>query len=545
MEPDERHHHHHHHQEHHLTSPYYHPFHHHTPTTVSAAPSYNGNMPPPPPPNDGSSSSYHHSAPSSAVTAPIEPVKRKRGRPRKYDTPAQALAAKKLASSASSSSARERREQAAAGGCNNNDLVFADVFMLQIQIRKSGQSFTPHIVNITPGEDVAQKIILFAEQSKHELCILSASGAISDPSLSHLATGTSVSYQGQYEILSLRGSYIRGEHGGKTGGLSVCLSSSDGQIVGGGVGGLLKAAGPVQVILGTFQLERKKDGRNGANMFVYYDAKQVPQSRLTWPALLEHPFIKESLEEVEAREMHTAVVDHKAAWRLKGNGGQQRNEKCDSATPFKDASALGIVADVQSDMKSAVKVNSPSPEDFLGFPTQEGIKSSGDATLDKLENTSGTVKGAKVIGEDAKAMDLVLLSLERCTKSLSKRYLVYGLFLITVKGTYIGTKDLACSIQSLRIIFNLVGARAIDSVELIDKIISALLDYTDALVGMKSSEFNNIIPKSLSVTKNLVGHIEGSRIHSSYIRHWTKLVEIFVQVKPLAKLRGHWNLWSF
>lgn len=53
--------------------------------------------------------------------------------------------------------------------------------------------------------------------------------------------------QGQYEIISLSGSYIRGEHGGKTGGLSVCLSSSDGQIFGGGVGGLLKAAGPVQV----------------------------------------------------------------------------------------------------------------------------------------------------------------------------------------------------------------------------------------------------------------------------------------------------------
>ncbi|KAG2305527.1 hypothetical protein Bca52824_034178 [Brassica carinata] len=34
-------------------------------------------------------------------------------------------------------------------------------------------------------------------------------------------------------------------------------------VFGGGVGGLLKAAGPVQVILGTFQLERKKEGRNG------------------------------------------------------------------------------------------------------------------------------------------------------------------------------------------------------------------------------------------------------------------------------------------
>lgn len=42
---------------------------------------------------------------------------------------------------------------------------------------------------------------------------------------------------------------------------------------------------------------------------------------------------------------------------------------------------------------------------------------SGNATLDKLENSSRTVKGAKVIGEDDKALDLVLLSLERFSKS--------------------------------------------------------------------------------------------------------------------------------
>ncbi|CAH8299510.1 unnamed protein product [Eruca vesicaria subsp. sativa] len=269
MEPNERHHqqqqHH-----HHLTSPpppYYLPFHHHNPTAVSAAPSTttNNNGDFPPPPNDGSSSSlpvYPHSVPSSAVTAPIDPVKRKRGRPRKYDTPAQALAAKKLASSASNSSARERREQAAAaaGGGVSPPVKSGSRKALSGSVGgKTGQSFTPHIVNITPGEDVAQKITIFAEQSKHELCILSASGSISNASLSHIATGTSVSYQGQYEILSLSGSYIRSEHGGKTGGLSISLSSSDGQIIGGRVGGLLKAAGPVQVIVGTFQLEKKKD----------------------------------------------------------------------------------------------------------------------------------------------------------------------------------------------------------------------------------------------------------------------------------------------
>lgn len=40
---------------------------------------------------------------------------------------------------------------------------------------------------------------------------------------------------------------MRTELGGRTGGLSVCLSSTDGQIIGGGVGGPLTAAGPIQV----------------------------------------------------------------------------------------------------------------------------------------------------------------------------------------------------------------------------------------------------------------------------------------------------------
>lgn len=55
-------------------------------------------------------------------------------------------------------------------------------------------------------------------------------------------------HQGRFEIISLTGSYVRNELGTRTGGLSVCLSNTDGQIIGGGVGGPLKAAGPVQVI---------------------------------------------------------------------------------------------------------------------------------------------------------------------------------------------------------------------------------------------------------------------------------------------------------
>ncbi|ESQ49629.1 hypothetical protein EUTSA_v10020867mg [Eutrema salsugineum] len=281
MEPNESHHHQQQQQQQQqqpLSSPYFQNHHHHLqhhhPTTISTtastgnavSSSNNGLFPPQQPqqpqPNDGSSSVsvFPHSVPSSAVTAPMEPLKRKRGRPRKYVTPEQALAAKKMASSASSSSAKERREQAAAAGGTASSISGSSKKSQLGSVGKTGQSFTPHIVNIAPGEDVAQKIVMLARQSKHELCVLSASGTISNASLRQPATsGGNISYEGQYEIISLSGSFIRAEQGGKTGGLSVSLSSSDGQIIGGAIGTHLTAAGPVQVILGTFQLDRKKD----------------------------------------------------------------------------------------------------------------------------------------------------------------------------------------------------------------------------------------------------------------------------------------------
>ena len=56
--------------------------------------------------------------------------------------------------------------------------------------------------------------------------------------------------QGRFEILSLTGSFMPAESGGmrnRSGGMSVSLASPDGRVVGGGVAGLLVAAGPGQV----------------------------------------------------------------------------------------------------------------------------------------------------------------------------------------------------------------------------------------------------------------------------------------------------------
>ncbi|KAJ4955398.1 hypothetical protein NE237_012181 [Protea cynaroides] len=206
-------------------------------------------------------------APVSA-SAPPDTVKKKRGRPRKYGTPEAAASATPSASSAKkvsatsgsslplspSSSSPRKKEQSSSLSPKKAQLV---------ALGNAGQGFTPHVITVAAGDDVAQKIMSFMQQPKRAVCILSASGSISNASLRQPATlGGNVTYEGRFEILSLTGSYLHSEVGGassRTGGLSICLSGSDGRIVGGGVGGPLKAAGPVQVIVGSFVIDTKRE----------------------------------------------------------------------------------------------------------------------------------------------------------------------------------------------------------------------------------------------------------------------------------------------
>ncbi|KAH8491137.1 hypothetical protein H0E87_023323 [Populus deltoides] len=236
-----------------------------TTTTATTTPSPTNGLLPPHQPTDSTTPTgphmlYPHSmGPSTTATvtggggAPVEAAaaaaaaaKRKRGRPRKYGTPEQALAAKKTASSNSAAAYREKKEH---------------------QAGNAGHGFTPHVITVAEGEERkeigSQRIELMVEESIYTVSVNSrdASGSILSASLSQPATsGGNISYEGRYEIISLCGSYVRTEVGGRAGGLSVCLSDTSGQIIGGGVGGPLKAAGPVQVIVGTFMLDNKKGG---------------------------------------------------------------------------------------------------------------------------------------------------------------------------------------------------------------------------------------------------------------------------------------------
>ncbi|XP_055819617.1 AT-hook motif nuclear-localized protein 5-like [Solanum dulcamara] len=194
---------------------------------------------------------------ASSVSPGSDPVKKKRGRPRKYgpDGSKMSLGLSPLSSTPSTGSITpgpKRAKGRPPGSGWKQQLAPLGEWMNA----SAGLAFTPHVIHINVGEDVAAKLLAFAEQRPRALCVLSASGALSAVTLRPPASsGSTVTYEGRFEILCLSGSYLVSESGGprdRTGGISVSVSSPDGHVLGGAVGGRLIAASPVQVVVCSF-----------------------------------------------------------------------------------------------------------------------------------------------------------------------------------------------------------------------------------------------------------------------------------------------------
>ncbi|PON46077.1 hypothetical protein PanWU01x14_253910 [Parasponia andersonii] len=160
------------HHHHHNPNPHHHHHHHQSPTTTAAAASPTNGLLPNTHSGDGTHMVYpsHHSVPS-AVTSPLEPAKRKRGRPRKYGTPEQALAAKKAATTSSHSS-KEKKDHAsasayaaAAAGASSSPPSYSTSSSKKSQLvalGNAGQGFTPHVISVAAGEVCLYPVILDA-----------------------------------------------------------------------------------------------------------------------------------------------------------------------------------------------------------------------------------------------------------------------------------------------------------------------------------------------------------------------------------------------
>ncbi|XP_031129280.1 AT-hook motif nuclear-localized protein 5-like isoform X1 [Ipomoea triloba] len=188
---------------------------------------------------------------------PGDPVKKKRGRPRKYgpDGSNMSLALSSMSSRPSPGSLTpgpKRSKGRPRGTGWKQQLAPLGDWMNS----SAGLAFTPHVIHIGIGEDVAAKILAFAEQRPRALCILSANGTVSAVTLRPPASsGATVTYEGRFDILRMSGSYLVAESGGprnRIGGLSISVSSPDGHVLGGAIGGQLMAASSVQVVACSF-----------------------------------------------------------------------------------------------------------------------------------------------------------------------------------------------------------------------------------------------------------------------------------------------------
>ncbi|TYH40773.1 hypothetical protein ES332_D12G270700v1 [Gossypium tomentosum] len=188
---------------------------------------------------------------------PGEPVKKKRGRPRKYAPGGQVslgllpLPSKPESSSGLDATGQKRKKGRPPGTGRKQQLATLGEWMNS----SAGLAFAPHVVTVGIGEDIVAKMLSFSQQRPRAVCILSGSGTVSSVTLRQPASSTpTVTYEGQFEILCLSGSYLLAEDGGprsRTGGISASLSTPDGHVIGGGIATLI-ASSLVQLVVCSF-----------------------------------------------------------------------------------------------------------------------------------------------------------------------------------------------------------------------------------------------------------------------------------------------------
>ncbi|KVH88567.1 Armadillo-like helical [Cynara cardunculus var. scolymus] len=227
-----------------------------------------------------------------------------------------------------------------------------------------------------------------------------------------------------------------------------------------------------------------------------------PHNRLTWPHLLQHSFVAETFEDVEAKstmiyykELRANTAADRvgdAAWK-----GERHVEATDltSASPEaksqsptttnESSKAPGYQTDSKcNDQHSAIVCSSPQIESQR--VAQNNNVQSGCELLDRLENNSRTVKGAKLIGLDNESLSVILLPL----KHRSCR-----------------DQDVLTSNQSLRILSNLVAAGAINSTGVLDEIFWELIGFTANLLRIKKSDYSDLLAKVSGGAEDASGRI--------------------------------------
>ncbi|KAM3714845.1 hypothetical protein ACJW31_01G364900 [Castanea mollissima] len=119
-----------------------------------------------------------------------------------------------------------------------------------IVTRNSPNALRSHIIEVSDAADILESLSNFSRSRQRGVCLLSGTGRVRNVSLKSGA-GV-VTLHGRFEILALSGAVLPPPAPPGVGGLSIFLSGSQGQVVGGSVVSPLIASGPVVFVVASF-----------------------------------------------------------------------------------------------------------------------------------------------------------------------------------------------------------------------------------------------------------------------------------------------------
>ncbi|XP_062188351.1 serine/threonine-protein kinase TIO [Phragmites australis] len=243
---------------------------------------------------------------------------------------------------------------------------------------------------------------------------------------------------------------------------------------------------------------------------------KVPQSRLTWPALLEHSFVKDDLMESVA-DTRTTPFEVKGSEDTRKAEEIQASRNQPSPADPQSRNAITNREDTSDKLKGNRKLDDP-----MRATENHHVSSAGGVpesctlpectALDKLEKASQTVKGASSIIEDSEALLTIL-----------------GPIKIWLSNPPSSSRELNIdgANQSLRIVKNLIDAGPCQSYAAID--ICMLLEFTNLIIRTKLSDAYGLVVKCLAIARKLLDTSD-EVILSSYDRHWSSLYELYSQI---------------
>ncbi|CAL5037407.1 unnamed protein product [Urochloa decumbens] len=244
---------------------------------------------------------------------------------------------------------------------------------------------------------------------------------------------------------------------------------------------------------------------------------KVPQNRLTWPALLEHPFVKDD-------SMELSVDTRTAPFEVRGSEVTRKTEEIQT-TRNRPSPAVPESRNTASNREnSSYKPKGNRKLDVPLQATEDHGPSTGAVpescsppppectTLDNLEKASQTVKGANSIVEDSEALSTIVSPIK--------------IWLTNSPGSP-RELNIDGANQSLRIIKNLIDAGSRQSYAAID--ICMLLEFTNLIIRTKLSDAYVLVVKCLAIVRKLLD-TNDEVILCSYDRHWSSLYELYSQI---------------